>query len=393
MNKPLKAVIVGGGASGLMVALTLLTGKNRLSPTELVILEKNDRIGKKLSATGNGQCNITNTDISANNYYGSKEHISATVDKLKSIDLKEIFYSLGIPFTSEKGKVYPLSKQANSVVDAFRNFLDYSGVKVYTSTEVKAIEKKDVFKVVTANGEFYSQNVVLATGGKCGKQFGTDGKSYSLATNFGHTLTKLYPSIVQLKTDKEYIKGLKGHKEYVKVYAVSNGNTVGETEGDLLFTDYGVSGNAIFSISSKVKENDLLKISFLPDKTESEISDILENKSKLGFVKKEDILSGIINRKIGESIVKRSDGSISSIVKTLKDYRLKVIGTAGFDNAQVTKGGIDGNEIDPVTMQSKKVKGLYLTGEIIDVDGDCGGYNLTFAFVSAISSANAIKGI
>jgi predicted Rossmann fold flavoprotein len=235
--------------------------------------------------------------------------------------------------------------------------------------------------------------VVMATGGCAGKQFGTDGSSYSLAQKFGHRLTPLFPSLVQLKTETDFLKGLKGIKERVKITAYDNDKPIKTIEGDLLFTDYGVSGDAVFKISSYVSgvKNASISIEFLPNLSKAEIVNLIESKRKLTYIAENEILNGLVNKRTGYNLIRYAkDNSANSLANVLKDFRLKVIGTAGFDMSQVTKGGIDTDSINPFTFRSKLQKNLYLIGELLNVDGDCGGYNLTFAFISGIYSANDI---
>ncbi len=391
-----RVIIVGGGASGVFSALELTDGKNGFSGADILILEKNDRLLKKLVVTGNGQGNISNADISARNYYGDKEFINCFLSSLKTNDVSEYFYRLGIKtVTDGVGRIYPLSKQASAVSDILRAHLDKRGVNVKLNGSVTSVRKTGNLFTVKTNAETYSaENVILAVGGCVGKQFGTDGSSYVLAENFGHKKTDLFPSLVQIKTEREKIRGLKGLKEYVKVTAYDGETPLKSAVGDLLFTDYGVSGSAVFQVSGRVTDakKPWLNIEFLPDLSEQEVLEILKNARQNSPVYNENALSGIINKRIGLAVIKTvKDKNIYSLASALKSFRLRVEGSAGFDNAQVTKGGISVSDITPTTFESRLVKNLYMAGEMLDVDGDCGGYNLTFAFVSGIICAKAIK--
>ncbi|MBR0189954.1 MAG: aminoacetone oxidase family FAD-binding enzyme [Clostridia bacterium] len=396
MNKIYKAAIIGGGASGLLCAAELLSGENRLKGGDVVILERNDRVGKKLIATGNGQGNLTNAEISAENYSGDSAFIKTFIEQSKLVNLTEYFKNLGIiTEKDESGRIYPVSRQANSVLDILRAYLIGNNCTIITGFKANKItERGGVFTVSAENGEkITAENVVLAVGGKAAKQFGTDGQAYALATAFNHKLTPLFPSLVQLKTEKEPIKGLKGIKLNATV-ALFDGNTfIKKASGDLLFTDYGVSGNTVFKISDKAAtlKNPVLKIDFLPQFTDKELSEILAKRTRDGFMSKTDILNGLVHKKLGETIVKQSGGDLARTIKTVKSFTVKVTGTLGFDYAQTTKGGIDTADIHPHSYESKLQKGLYITGEMLDVDGECGGYNLTFAFISGIIAARSIK--
>ncbi len=395
MQKVYRVAIIGGGAAGLTSAVELLCGNNALRGEDVVIIERNDRVGKKLIATGNGQGNLTNEKIDKENYYGDSNFIERFIDLAKEIDLKNYLYKLGVPlYTAKDGRQYPLSRQASSFLDVIRLHLQDKGCQIVTSAKAESIYKRgDIFTVSTTVGDFSAKNLIVATGGKASKQFGTDGTAYALVEKFGHETTKLFPSLVQLKCDLTLIRGLKGLKETAKVTAISNGKEVKSAIGDLLFTEYGVSGNAVFQVSGHLTNaiNPTLKVEFLPELTISETEQILldrENGNLLG----ENRLLGIVNKRIGQAVLKSAKSqSAKDVAKALKEFYLPVTGNLGFNYAQVTKGGIKTNKINPDTMQSELVNRLYLVGETLDVDGDCGGYNLTFAFISAILSARNIK--
>lgn len=397
MTKIYNTLIVGGGASGLISAIELVSGKNFICSQDVAILEKNDRVGKKLIATGNGQGNLTNNNIAKDNFYGESSFVSSFLANLKKIDLQSYLYNLGIPLCADQdGRVFPLSKQASAVLDVFRSYLKEKGVQEITNTKVISITKNgEIYKLKTSNGDFYSKNVILSVGGSAGKQFGTDGSSYNLATDFGHSLSKLYPSLVQIKTELDKIRGLKGLKERAVVTAFNGKKQLKSTAGEVLFTEFGLSGNAIFKISNQFTDNanPIIKIEFLPQLSLEQTEKILSD--RLAFnkhINKGDILLGILNKRIGQAVLKDcKDFSAKEIARSLKNFTLKVTGNMGFNYAQVTKGGIKTKDIDETTYQSKLSKGLYIVGEMLDVDGDCGGYNLTFAFTSGIISAKNIK--
>ncbi len=405
MSKTYKVAIVGGGAAGLLCAARLVCDDSPLCGKDVLLLEKCDRVGKKLIATGNGRGNLFNVDFGAEFYHGESAFVNSFVKNFKAANPRGFLEKLGIPFSEEDGKIYPASFQANSVLDVLRSFLEYKGVRTETSAEVKSVVREGAsFGLKTAESEYFAQKLVLAFGGAAAKQFGTDGKSFALAKMLGHTVTKLYPSLVQLKTELTYIKGLKGLKENVRLEAVSEGKLLGKAEGELLFTEYGVSGNAIFKISSAVtdKENVTLRIEFAPRFSAEQIYGLLEYRSNLRYINYNDLLTGIVNKRIGAAIIKRAGAeelfsnkntrsvALKKITETLKSFKLKVTGNLGFDYAQVTKGGVNTDEIDSKTYESKKTEGAYIVGEALDADGDCGGYNLSFAFATGMTAADDI---
>lgn len=396
MQKTYKTVIIGGGAAGLMAAVELVSGADALNGQEVLILERNDRVGKKLIATGNGQGNLMNERFGEEYYYGEKQFISTFVNCAKQINLEKYLFNLGIPLvTAKDGKMYPLSKQASSVLDTLRAYLDFKGVITQTSKRVSKIQKCDNgYEIFVDKEKCLAEKVVFATGGMAGKQFGTDGSAYKLVEELGHKKTATYPSLVQLKTQTDLIKGLKGLKETARVTAFVGGRPLKSATGDLLFTEFGVSGSTIFQVSACIAgaKDAYLIIEFLPDLTYSQTEKILLTRSKKAYVKSEDLLCGVLNKRIGQAVIRGARGkSIQDVAYTIKNFKLMVTGSLDFNYAQVTKGGIKTDKIEPKTLESRICPGLYLVGEVLDVDGDCGGYNLTFAFVSAILSARAIK--
>nr|MBO4517817.1 aminoacetone oxidase family FAD-binding enzyme [Clostridia bacterium] len=396
MNKIYKTAIIGGGSAGLLCAVELLSGKNRFTGDSVVILERNDRTGKKLIATGNGQGNLSNAFISADNYSGEKNFVATFIGQVKSVNPVLYLENIGIITEEDEiGRIYPVSRQANSVLDIIRAYLNSAGCTAKTGFKaVNIVEKDGLFTITAENGEkIFAEKVVLAAGGKAAKQFGTDGQGYSLATAFGHKLTALYPSLVQVKTEKDGIKGLKGIKQNATVSLFDGDKFIKRATGDLLFTDYGVSGNAVFKVSDKVSglKNPVLKIDFLPEFSEERLQSVLESRRNKGYIPQAEILNGLVHKKLGENIIRRAGLNFKEIIKAVKAYGIKITGTLGFDYAQTTKGGIATADINPETYESRLKKGLYIVGEALDIDGECGGYNLTFAFVSGITAAKSVK--
>ncbi len=392
--------IIGGGAAGLFLACKL-TAQNE----KVLLLERNDRLGKKLSATGNGQGNITNLAVTATRYFTmektQEEAIRKMICEYDDKHLCDFLRSLGVLLLAdERGRVYPAGRQASAITDALRFFIAKK-VDVHLQAKVVGIEKTDGKFILTAEkteGQicFSADNVVLCAGGKAAKNFGTDGNGYELARRFSHTVTKLYPSLVQMKTETEHIKTLRGIR-------VNDGGVkvlLGEREefslrGDIIFTEYGVSGDGIFRASSyfahKIEKGVTLVLDFLPDFTKEEIIALLKEKHKnFPEIPVGELLCGVLNNQVGRSVMKRANGDIEKGAEIAKAFSLKVLGSLGFDYAQVTKGGISLEEVDE-GLQSKQTKGLYFAGEILDVDGVCGGYNLQWAYSSACVVAKTIK--
>lgn len=393
MHKTYKALIIGGGAAGLLCAAELLTGENALSGQDVLIIERGERLARKLLATGNGQCNLCNRHIAPENYYGDKNFIVSFIKSLEEISLERYFLRLGIPFyTDEDGRQYPLSRQAGAVSDGLRSYIAYKNCCIVTGQKVMSLsESGGIFAARTDKGEYFAQNAVIAVGGAAAKQFGTDGSSYNLAESFGHRVTPLKPSLVQLKTELAPIRGLKGIKERAEVTVYDGNKPLRRAAGDVLFTEYGVSGSAIFTVSPLVvgAREPCISVGFLPGKSVPEVRRLIELRAAAPHVDKSELLSALVNKRLGQAILKRAAGKDPAA--ELKDFRLKVTGALGFDSAQVTRGGIETNGVDPVTMESRIKGGLFIAGEALDIDGDCGGYNLAFAFGGGIAAARAIK--
>ena len=406
--KEYAAIIVGGGASGMFCALRLAESGVK----DVLLLERNDRLGRKLSATGNGQGNVTNTAMSAEHYFsGDAGRVASVLARFGAEDLFGALSALGGIFLPDAvGRVYPASRQAASVTDLLRFALE-GRVEVRTGVRVLSARRDGALFSVRAEGgkEFRGRALVLACGGKAAPHFGTDGSGYGLARAFGHTVTPLRPSLVQLKTEQTYIRGLKGVRADCAVRllpgaAAAKGMPASKGDiclrGDLLFTDYGVSGDVIFRLSAFCREGDVLSVDFLPDCAPSAVAAAIRGKAeRYPQMRGEDLLRGIVNSAVGKCLAKYSAnapfsqdrGLADRLAACVKDFRLPVVGSLGFDYAQVTKGGVPLGEVDDDLM-SRRAEGLYLLGEFLDVDGECGGYNLQWAFSCGAVAAAAVAG-
>lgn len=405
-------IIVGGGASGLMAAILA-----KDFGLDVAIVEGTDRVGKKILTTGNGRCNISNSSISYpfKNYHSSnKDFFINALNSFSIDDTRNFFLSLGLPIIElEDNKLYPQSLQASSVVDIFRLAIEDRNIPLYTNCKIKTIHKKNKFKLSTDNDEFKEfscRKLLLCCGGKSAVKTGSDGSGHKLAENLGHNITKLMPGIVQLKLDYPRLKGLSGIKFDGKVSLISNKKVIREEFGEILFTDYGISGPPILQLSSTVsrylnKNEDLwIKVDMMSDKSLDEVSNfIYGHLSMFSHRSISNSLIGIINKKLIPILLK--DIGVDNIhipcfdldwqyqnelINRLKDWKFKCIGTKEFQNAQVTVGGVDTIEVDSNSLESKIIKDLYFAGEILDVDGDCGGFNLQWAWSSAYFAVNSI---
>ncbi len=377
--------VVGGGAAGLACAVRLKELNSKLA---VVIMEAGERLGKKIAATGNGQGNLSNADMTPTHYHGSCAPIARKLCQSDEVNPLELFDFLTV--CDKSGRIYPAGKQASAISDCLIKMVKELGVKVICGTPVTAISK-NLQLTLKGGNVIKAGRVLLATGGKAQKQFLTDGSAYSLATKLGHSLTPLYPSLVQLKCAGGF-KQLKGIRADCKVTVFAEGERLATVAGDVIFTDYGLSGNAIFYASAYCtgKKGVSLSIEFLPDIPQGQIAQIVQKRKSGGYPDSE-LLGGTLHNSLGRELIKRcSVKDAQTIASMVKNFPVTVEGSLGWDYAQVTKGGIPNAEITE-NLESKIVNGLYFAGEVLDVDGDCGGYNLHFAFASGIYAAECIN--
>lgn len=378
--------IIGGGASGLACAVGI---KERDKNLSVVILEKGERAGRKIAASGNGQGNVSNVDLSASHYHGSGAFLA---EKLCCSELYNPLELFDFLFINDKlGRIYPAGKQGSALSDCLLKKVKEAGVDLVLSTSVESVERG--YKLSLSDGNtILADRLVMSAGGAAQKQFGTDGSAYNLVKSLGHTVTPVSPSLVQLRCDTRHIKTLKGIRAECKVTAYgADGKILGVAEGDVIFTDYGVSGNAVFYVSAYCsgEENVTLSLEFLPEISVGQIENDVRNKIEKGYPQSE-LLCGTLHNQLGRAIMRRCGGcDPRTVAQTVKNFTLKAEGSLGFDYAQVTRGGVPACEVDE-NLQSRLAPNLYFAGEILDVDGDCGGYNLTWAFCSGMHAAKSI---
>ena len=388
-------IIIGGGASGMMAALTAAENGH-----SVLLLERQSRVGRKLLATGNGRCNLTNYNTSPTRYHG--EDSGFCTYALRAFDVGttlQYFASLGLLTVSEdSGRVYPMSNMAGSVLDVLRYGLERPGIEVRTGQVVTAVKQTaEGFTVRTETDIFAARKVILAAGGGAGSKVGGVMDGYRLAKALGHHRTALYPSLVQLKTDPTYPRALKGVKAECGITILRGSEAVAENRGEVLFTEYGVSGPAIFDISRAVAtggEGLVCALDFFPDWDLREVLDWLHmRRQTMQAHEASTLLVGSCHTRLGQMLCKAAgftsqpaadliDSDLERIARQAKHFALPITGTCGFDQAQVTAGGLCTDEFDPETMGSRLVPGLYTCGEVLDVDGDCGGFNLQWAWSS-----------
>lgn len=373
---------------------------------EVTVLEQLNRVGKKLLATGNGRCNLTNVDISIDRYHSSHpEFLEKVLSQFGYNETIAFFEELGIAHKVEDlGKVFPYSDQASSVLDVMRWEMESLGVEERVDSEVISItpSKRGFMLVLKNNEQLSADSVILATGGKASPNLGSTGSGYILARKLGHSITTTFPSLVQLNLNAPFLRALKGIK-FIGSAAIYDGETcLRREEGEILFTDYGISGPPIFQLSRSAGElliknrKPTLIVDMFPELTESKLREALGIRFGCRPSKSAEFsLVGLLNKKLIPTVLReagitdlsRTCGSISheersSIARLIKNWRFQVAGTQSWMQAQVTAGGVDVSDVDPDTMESRLVRGLYLCGELLDVDGDCGGFNLQWAWSS-----------
>ena len=397
-----KVLVVGGGASGLVAAIFAAR-----EGAAVTILERTDRVGKKILATGNGRCNMTNIDCHIRYFHGTNPKFA--LGPLTAFDQNmaiQFFEELGISHKIEAGgKVYPYSDQASSVLDVLRMEIDRLNIETLVEKEVAQVSKnKNGFRVVCSDQtSYFSDTVIVATGGKASPNLGSNGSGLILLEKLGHEIITPFPSLVQIILDTPVVKKIKGVKIQGKVTIKDINGRQQEEKGEILFTEDGISGPPVFQISrvvgaQKMKNNTCqVYLDLFPGHTLEELEVMLQMRiayqphKLLG-----DFLIGLVNKRLIGQILKAaglvdmnrlcstlSPKEIMKLVYVLKEWQFTATGTRQWPSSQVMAGGIATCDVYPKTMESKKVPGLYIVGELLDIDGDCGGFNLQWAWSSA----------
>ncbi len=405
-----EVVIIGGGASGLVAAIVAAR-----RGAKVCLLERLSRVGKKILVTGNGRCNITNTQLKANCYHTSSEvyPIMGPIERFGYEETKTFFEELGIAFLVEGQKVYPCSEQATSVLDVLRMEAERLQVEILTDVKVTDLfYKKDGWQIVGEQGQTYaSKKVIVATGGMANASLGCDGTGYNLLKRLGHQITPTFPILVHMLSSSPYCKMMMGTKVKADVKIEVEGKVMREDYGEVLFTEDGLSGPPIFQLSRIASRAKLEKqsakvvIDLFKDISYDEMVSLLyERIARHPERSIEELFIGLLHKRIIVPVLKAATivqigrpcenleyDEIARIATTLKGFTFPVEGTRGYKYAQVTAGGVKIEEVDLSTMGSLKAKDLYITGEVLDVDGDCGGYNLQWAWSTGFIAGESVS--
>ena len=387
--------IIGAGASGMAAALAAAENPN----TQVILLERQARVGRKLLATGNGRCNLTNLNAGKTGYHGEDPGFSGTA--IQAFDPEATltwFQQLGLYTVAEpSGRVYPYSDQANSVVDVLRLALDQNNICLKTGFEVQKIQKTaDGFCIGNGEETVSCHKLIVACGGLAGTKLGGSMSGYKLLGKLGHRATKLRPTLVQIKCGWGGIVSLKGVRANCCLRICRDGVDFAGSEGEIQFTEYGISGPVVFENSRDVcheKGRWTACLDFLPQCSVGWLMQQLEQRRQMNLPV-DELLTGILHNRLGRVLTRcagvkgktltaeLTDGELEAVCACVKGFELELTEPMGMDSAQVTAGGVITDGFDPATMESKLVPGLYACGEVLDVDGDCGGYNLQWAWSS-----------
>lgn len=405
-----RVVIIGGGASGLISSIYASK-----KDYEVIIIEKNDICGKKILATGNGRCNYWNEDQNLKHYRTSSTSSFESVFSNENLNkLQHFFYSIGIVPKIKNGYYYPFSNQAISMQKALITEALKCNVKIRNNTEMKSIKKlNNGFKIITKNGEeIFANKIILSTGSKATPKTGSDGIGYEICKKLNHKIIKVLPSLVQLKSRGNFLTCWDGIRADCKVTRYENNICMDSQIGEIQLTNYGVSGICIFNLSGEISrgldrnKNEEIHINFLNSlNITNEIEFINWMNKRNDDIKDRNILQlleGVLNCKLATVLIKESNLNINNtwnnidndekikLARNIIAFKLSIIDTNSFDKAQVCSGGVSLDDIDLRTMQSKIVKDFYVVGELLDVDGDCGGYNLEWAWLTGMIAGSSV---
>ena len=401
-------IILGGGAAGLAAACAL-----RGAGMRVTLVERLDRVGKKILATGNGRCNLSNRDLNPAYYAHAESFVRTLYASVSPKDVEAFFSGLGLMTAEEDGRIYPRSLMASSVLDVLRSGCNDDNLTIMTGCEALSItpSRRGGYCVQLSSGEgLFAPYVIAAMGGSAAPGMGTDGAGCRLLGSLGHRITPLYPALVQLRCEHAALRSLKGLRTHAAVTLIVDKTAIASEHGELLFADYGLSGVCIFQLSrfagAPLAQGKCvaLQVNLLPEIPQQDLPGWLDARiSALAPCTALAMLTGVFPRMLSMALLREAGISPEAdaqaltakargmLLQALSGMTFPVTGTQGFKNAQVTRGGVSLDDVEASTMASRIYDGLYLCGELLDVDGPCGGYNLHFAFASALAAARDIR--
>lgn len=407
--------IVGGGASGLMAAVELAKSGKGL---KVAVFEHHSKVGRKLMATGNGRCNLTNKNLTVNSYRGGTEYLESVLQKYNSNYITNYFSDIGlVTYADDQGRVYPLSNNVSSVYDCITDYAFSKGVDCYCDVTVKKIipEKKG-YTLLSDDYRIFAENVILACGGKASAKLSTDGLGYNLLKSLDISVTNIMPSLVQVPCSNRCLTNLKGLRVKGEISLEIGNKIIGKESGEIQFAKGALSGISVFQLSGYVseyfshkknKDNIAFYLDLMPNSTAQECLELLKSRANsLHWYKLSNFFDGFLHKRVASALysecgIKDIQRTASTLTKNeitrlahcIKGWKFTPTNAGEFDNAQVTSGGASCKEIDFNSCQSKKYSHLYIVGELVDIDGICGGYNLHWAWSSGIMAAkNILKG-
>ena len=387
--------IIGAGASGMAAALAA----SECDGAEVLLFERQARVGRKLQATGNGRCNLTNIRADSQGLHGLDPEFSKfAISQFGVTDTLHWFEQMGLYTVAEdSGRVYPYSDQANSVVDVLRFALQRENIRLICGSEVTKVKKTaDGFRIESCEEVYVCDRLIIACGGLAGTKLGGSMSGYQLLRGFGHHMTKLRPSLVQLKSSWSGCAALKGVRAQCSITVFNGEDIHAKSGGELQFTEYGLSGPVVFEVSRDTcatKGNWHCRLDFLPEISCDALFAAL-NKRRSSALLTDELFTGILHNRLGRVLTQSAgirsgiaisalrDDEINAAVEAAKSLDVVITEPLGMEHAQVTAGGAVTDEFDPQTMESRLVPGLFACGEVLDIDGDCGGYNLQWAWSS-----------
>ena len=397
MKEIFDLIVIGGGAAGLAAAVCAAEKGDHV-----LILEASSALGRKILASGNGRCNLMN--LKEPKYYGDSKFACEVLKGFPASRQIDFWHHLGLRLAEENdGRVYPCTYQAISVLHALKTGLEINHVQTLLQTPAVLLKKEqDIYSVYTEKDAFYAQRVLVATGGPANRKLGGRDDGILLLKPFRIRCVPFFPALTPLNAEKKYISGLSGIRVRCRVRLKDEkGNTLHQEEGEVLFTDYGVSGICIMQCARftgngrKILELDLAGRIFPNDMIL--LNELFERKKRFSEQTPEALLNGILVPKLSFAVLKQAgfslrgeklgsvtDEAVRKAAETVRHYKIVIEGVRGLDEAQVSAGGADCQAFDPKTLVCRNFSGLHIAGEVMNTDGDCGGYNLMFAFASGI---------